>query len=176
MSIYSQFSEQELAILRARAERIASTASHEVQGDVVTALAIRVLNETYAMDIESLTSVYDNVAIVPVPSVPSFVAGIANIRGHILPVLDLAVLLGVPTDSKDKNSQLVIASTSELTVAFRVETIGEVSSFLRRDISSLPPSFTIAQNVYLQGVLPNGMALLDIEAILNDPALIIDEA
>jgi hypothetical protein len=30
--------------------------------------------------------------------------------------------------------------------------------------------------VYLQGVLPNGTALLDIETILNDPALIVDEA
>jgi purine-binding chemotaxis protein CheW len=176
MSIYSQFSEQELAILRARAERLASTSGREAEGEMVTALAVQISGETYALNIEALTAVYDDVAIVPVPGVPSFVAGIANVRGHILPVLDLAVLLGIASESKDKSGNLVVASTSELTVAFQVETIGEVSSFLRGDISSLPPSFTAGQNVYLQGVLPNGTALLDMETILNDPALIVDEA
>ena len=93
MSIFEHFSEEEREILRIRAERAANAVRESAQEAVFSALEVTIQSQSYALPIEVLTTVYENVAVVPVPCVPSFVAGIANIRGRILPVFDLAVLL-----------------------------------------------------------------------------------
>jgi purine-binding chemotaxis protein CheW len=167
MSIYDRFSEKELEILRARANRIVTTSRDDQARDVITALVISAGRETYAMPIDQLTAVYENIAVAPVPCVPSFVAGIANIRGHILPVLDLAVLLNVPREDTERRA-LIVVSDSDSSVALAVEAVGEVTTFLKQDLTSIP-------GAYLQGVMQDGVAVLDVAAILGDPALVVDE-
>jgi purine-binding chemotaxis protein CheW len=167
MSIYERFSEREMEILRARAERVVSAANGEEEGDVIPALVVTVSSETYALPIESLAAVYENVGVIPVPCVPHFVAGIANIRGHILPVVDLAALLNVPGEAAPDGG-LVVVSDSDVSIALAVEAVGEVINFPRQNLASIHGN-------YLQGVTQDGTAVLDVAAILRDPALVVDE-
>src|SRR5215216_5720695 len=97
MSIHEHFTERELKILQARAERAASAAQRDdVEKTEIRALQCTLGSESYALPVEFVRAVYENVTVVPVPCTPRFVAGIANIRGRIMPVLDLATLLNVP--------------------------------------------------------------------------------
>ncbi|MBA3868135.1 MAG: chemotaxis protein CheW [Anaerolineae bacterium] len=171
MSFYEHFSEQELAILRARAERIANTQDEVKQGDMVSVLVIQAGGETYGLPMDSLMAVYMEHTIIPVPCVPSYVAGIANIRGEIMPVFDLAVLLKAPV-SETKHA-LIVASSNENSVAFCVESVGESRTVQLSSLQAVPPMLNEA---YLQGISADGMALLNMEGIINDPALIVDEA
>jgi purine-binding chemotaxis protein CheW len=169
MSFYDHFSEDEIAILRARAERIASTQQTK-ESDAFSALVVRVGGEAYALPMDSLTAVYEGYTIVPLPCVPSFVAGIVNIRGQVLPVMDLATLLGVPCQATKRS--LLIISNTEFSLGLSVEAVGDVITILTSIMQSVP---AVLNHVYLRGVLPDGTALLDLDAILNDPALIVDE-
>lgn len=171
MSFYDHFSEAEITVLQARAERIASTQQQTKAGDIFSALVITAGGETYALPMEALTAVYEGYTIVPLPCVPPFVAGIVNVRGQILPVIDLAMLLGVPSETVRRS--LLIVSNSEFSLGLCVEAVGEVVTVL---ISTLQPVPAVLNQVYLRNVLPNGIALLDLDAILNDPSLIVDEA
>ena len=170
MSFYDHFSGEELAILRARAERIANTQNEVQQGNVVSALVIKVGDETYGLPMEMLTAVYTNHTIIPVPCVPTFVAGIANIRGEIMPVFDLAVLLKVA--GGDTRRALIVASSEENSIAFCVEAVGEAKTVQLSELQAVPP---MLNDVYLQGISTDGMAMLNVEAIINDPALIVDD-
>jgi purine-binding chemotaxis protein CheW len=170
MSFYEHFSEQEVAILRARAERIANTQNEAQQGDIVSVLVIQAGGETYGLPMESLTAVYTGHTIIPVPCVPAFVAGIANIRGEIMPVFDLAVLLKVP--SSETKRALIVASSKDSSVAFCVEAVGEARTVQLSELQPVPPMLNEA---YLDGISADGMAMLNVEAIINDPALIVDE-
>ena len=170
MSFYDHFSENEIAILRARAERIASTQQQTNEGDIFSALAVKVSGETYALPMDALTAVYEGYTIVPLPCVPSFVAGIVNVRGQVLPVVDLAILLGVPGEAVKRS--LLIISNDEFSLGLSVEAVGDVITILT---STLQPVPTALNHVYLRAVLPNGTSLLDLEAILNDPSLIVDQ-
>jgi purine-binding chemotaxis protein CheW len=169
MSFYDHFSEYEIAVLRARAERIANTQQSK-EDDAFSALVIRVAGESYALPMDALTAVYEGYTIVPLPCVPPFVAGMVNVRGQILPVIDLAVLLGVPSETAKR--ALLIVSNAEFSLGLCIETVGDVVTVLVSTLQSVP---TALNQVYLRAVLPDGTALLDLDAILNDPALIVDE-
>ena len=171
MSFYEHFSEEEVAILRARAERIANSQSEIQQGDTVSALVIQAGGETYGLPMESLVAVYTNHTIIPVPCVPAYVAGIANVRGEIMPVFDLAALLKVA--SADKKQTLIVASSQENSVAFCVETVGEARAV---QLSALQPVPPMLNEAYLSGISADGMAMLNVEAIINDPALVVDDS
>jgi purine-binding chemotaxis protein CheW len=171
MSFYEHFSIEEVAILRARAERIASTQNEIQQGDTVSVLVIQAAGETYGLPMESLTAVYMNHRIIPVPCVPPYVAGIANIRGEIMPVFDLATLLKVP--SEEKKEALIVASNNGNSMAFCVEAVGESRTVQLSELQPVPP---LLNDTYLNGISADGMAMLNVEAIINDTELIVDEA
>ena len=119
---------------------------------------------------DMLTAVYLNHKIIPMPCVPSFVAGIANIRGEIMPVFDLAVLLKVPGD--DTKRALIVATSKDNSVAFCVEAVGETRTVQMSALRTVPPMLNEA---YIGGISDDGMAMLNVEAIINDPALIVDQ-
>lgn len=175
MNIYKHFSETELELLRARAMRTAGATDGEQDEDVVTALLVTLRDEVYAVPITTITYVEDSIPVIPVPCVPPFVAGIANMRGHIIPVLDLAELLGIPGNTTNANI-LVRAANDEMSVAFRVETVGEVITLSLSDMDPIPDILDVAKTDYLTGTFPDGVILLNMEAILNDPALEVDDS
>lgn len=173
MSLYDHFSEQEIALLRARAERIAGQQKQNQEGSVISVLVIRTGGETYGLPMDALTAVYEGHSVVPLPTVPAFVAGIANVRGRILPVLDLAALMGVTSDTRKQ--ALVVVTNSETSVAFCAESVGEAAAVNIHTLQPVPGALNPARSAYLRGILPGGLALLNVDAILNDPALIVDE-
>src|SRR5262245_5109120 len=98
MSIYEHFSDTERAVLQARAERAARTLRSDEAEERLNTLLVKLGGETYALPIEAVIAVYEAMLVVPVPCTPPFLAGITNIRGHIIPVLDLGHLLNARSD------------------------------------------------------------------------------
>lgn len=168
MTIYEQFSEQELEVLRQRAARVARLSDNRNQINAHNALAITIDDAHYAINIDELKAVYENVKIIAIPGTPKHISGVANIRGRILPVLELAHLLNAPIPSE--SNSVIVAEQGDITLGFRVQTVGDVIAYQANDLES------ITENIlYLKALLPDGTGLLDIDAILNDPALEVDQ-
>jgi purine-binding chemotaxis protein CheW len=181
MSFYDHFDENEQAVLRRRAERAAdkNLETPKTLASIDT-LVVTLGNETYGLPLQALTAAYQvnvnlTTPIVPVPCTPPFVAGIANIRGHVVPVVDLAVLLGVPDSTSLDSTGIVVVANEDVTMAFRVDAIGDAILVQAGDVSPVSGLFDLAKTEYLQGTLPDGTILLDMEAILSDHMLIVDE-
>lgn len=179
MTWHSHFSEQDRATLEARAKRVAS-AARDTEDAVATALTLRVRGESYALPIDALTVVQQGTVVIPVPCVPAYVAGVANVRGHVIAVLDLGTLLDVPGTS-DAASTLVVASThggiahQGVTVGLRVEAVGDVITYAIDRVEPVPGNLDTRRAGYLQGVLETGATLLDIFTLLDDPELVVAE-
>src|SRR5579871_5122132 len=168
MSIYERFSAEELEILRARAERAARIAQQDdAEETLITALQITLGSESYALPVAGLVAVYENLTVIPVPCTPLHVAGIANIRGSITPVLDLAVLLNVPRSKAEAAPALVIVSQRDIDLALWVDGVGEIMTFAAREVNPLPTGDLFEQMAYLQGILTEGGALLNLDALLT---------
>lgn len=181
MSFYDIFSEKELALLRLRAVRVAQTDDEGLEGNsLIDVLQIQVNSESYALPLDMLTAAYQvdvnlTSSIVPVPCTPAFLAGIVNIRGHIVPVINLGVLLNLPLEDGHDTDSLVIVANEHMTVAFRVSAIGNPLTLPISDFTPVSDTLALAKKDYIQGTLPDGTVLLNVEVILNDPALIIND-
>lgn len=171
MSFFEKFNETELAVLKARAQRFATVANQDQNKKTFTALEIMVRDERYALPIEAIEGVLDNMPITPVPCAPNMVAGIANVRGRIISVWDLALLLNVPGEYSTSTNKLFLVSEGRNTLAFRVEALGSVQTYHPEQVEPLPPSLDIEHAHCLQGTLPNGAILLSIDALLKDHRL-----
>ena len=168
MQIYEHFSEPELAILRARAERLAAPIQTESLEETSTALFVKIHAESYALPMESVSAVYEGVQITPVPNVPAYALGIANIRGHIVFVLDLGTLLGIPETTSIEGSLPVIVLETDLGIAFQVDALEGIESLAADNLTTDIPNLTFIKKGHLQGLSPDGRALLDVKAILDD--------
>lgn len=176
MTFYDQFDAEAQALLRQRAKRAALTTldTPEVLASIDT-LVVMLGQESYGLPLRALTAAYQvTTAIVPVPCTPPYVAGITNIRGHVVPVIDLAILLGISSTVQDAAAIIVVANDT-MTVAFRVGAINDAIMVKVGEIAPVSGLFDLAKTEYVQGVLPDGTILLNIDAVLNDPALIVDE-
>jgi purine-binding chemotaxis protein CheW len=174
MSNYQHFSDTERAVLQARAERAARTLGTNQTDDRLNTLLVTVGGETYALPIEAVIAVYEAMAVVPVPCTPPFLAGITNIRGHIIPVLDLGQLLNAHVDPVGDVAALVVTAIEDLTVALRVDEIGTVQGLPTTGM--VPDNLDVTHRMYLKGILPNGTILLDVQGLLSSPAIIVNEA
>ena len=173
MSILDRFTEKERALLEARAERISRVADDDQTTDVIYALTVKIKSETYALPVETLIGVYEEIRVVPVPCTPSYVAGIANVRGRVVPVFELASLLDLSASDAEDLSTLIVASNEKLTLAFRVVAIGDMVTIVSDEIGIVQGGKEIN---YVQGVLNDGTALVNMHMILDDPRLVVNNS
>ena len=173
MELWQQFSPEELDILKARARQIATHTGDTVQRQIMAALAVHIGQTVYAFPVEHLLAVYVQTPVIRVPSVPAYIQGIANIRGHITPVINLAVLFNnASVQTLPEKYYLLVASKGQNTVAFFVERMGEL---LSADMEQLSPiSEHTAARQYLWGITPDATTIIKLASILDDDALIID--
>ncbi len=167
--------QDELQILQTGSERTAAQRYEDDNVGVVTALVASIQHEHYALPITEITAVYQDVVIVPVPCAPEFAAGIANVRGHLLSVVDLGMLLGLPS-RETAGAALVVAEAGDVSIGFRVEAIDEIVELEMSRMNPITPTMNLGQGQYLRGIFPDGIALLDVSAILDDPRLADDES
>jgi chemotaxis signal transduction protein len=115
--------------------------------------------EHYALAVECVREVADLGALTPVPRAPAGVLGVRNLRGQIIPVVDLAVALGLPAGRAP--GQIVVTEAPQGRVGLAVETASEVVT--------LPPadepihSDRLAGAALVDGVL---VGLVDLGAAL----------
>ena len=173
--MFNNFTEKERAVLQARADRAARQLLTGKEDSTLTTLSVAVSSESYGLPIATVIAVYEQMLVVPVPCTPSFVAGIANIRGHILPVMDLGILLGAPTRETGLIASLVVISDGDLSIALRVDEIGAVQALATNSLAPLASNLDLAHTSYLKGMLPDGSILLDVNAILSDPVLVVND-
>jgi purine-binding chemotaxis protein CheW len=171
VSIFDHLTAQERAILAARAARISQPLRNSSMEEHLTALTIVSDGKSYALPIELVVAVHENIPITPVPCVPSYIAGIANIHGRIVPVVALNVLFGGEADSEPH--ALVLISDDTITVALPVDDVSMIHNAPRA--MPVPSHIELRHSRYVSGVLPNGAVLLDVGALLSDTALVVEE-
>ncbi|MFC1474409.1 chemotaxis protein CheW [bacterium] len=100
--------------------------------------------EEYAIKVDDVQSVLDEFTLTPIPNTPGFVLGVINLRGLIIPVVDLKRMFQMPREEKE-NPMIIVLEMSELEstrVGIVVDTVNEV---LEIDFSTLqpPPPLTV---------------------------------
>lgn len=89
-------------------------------------VAFRLDDQEYALPIQNVVQVVRMVAITPLPEAPPAIRGMINVRGRIVPVVDLRRRFGLRSRPYDLNSRLVIACHNGSMMALLVDQVSEV--------------------------------------------------
>ncbi len=144
----------------------------QVQDDLQQLVIFTMARETYGVDINSVNEILRVQDITRMPRTPHFVEGIIDLRGKVIPVVDLRKVFWLPPTKATKDTRIIWVNIAGRHVGMIVDEVTEVLRIPRDSIE--PPSTAIkdaAGSNYLQGIakLENSMViLLELERLLSD--------
>lgn len=138
--------------------------------EVLQLVTFRLGNEEFSLDILRVQEIIRHMDLTRVPRTPDFVEGVINLRGRVIPVLDLRKRFGLPTEERTNETRIIVVDVDNRTVGLKVDAVSEVLR-LPSDTVEPPPSIvTGAESEYIKGVgkLDNRLIiLLDVSKILS---------
>lgn len=127
--------------------------------------------QVYGIDIESVIEIIKMESITKVPGTPDFVEGVINIRGKVIPVLDLCKRMNMPKSEVSASTRVIIVEAGGVTVGMLVDAVSEVLSFPASSVEPPPPIIADSSIDALKGIaLVDGqlIILLDLAKVLYD--------
>lgn len=115
-------------------------------------LSFALEDEVYAVDIMFVTEIVGIQPITIIPESPDYIKGIINLRGKIVPVIDLRIKFGKEEIPYNDRTCIIILQIDETSIGFIVDSVKEVLTIKEEDISDPPNYKTGMNNKYLRGV------------------------
>ena len=140
-------------------------------------LAFQAGGEVYAVDIRNVREIIQYAGITVVPQMPAFLRGVINLRGAVVPVIDLhARFFGKKSPIGKRSSVIILEAVveeSKVPLGLLVDAVNEVIAFAQQDIESPPQFGNVIPREFIHGMGKLGDVFL---TILNpDRALDIEE-
>lgn len=128
-------------------------------------LLFRLGDVPYALEVGQVQEIVEAPELFYIPRAPAFFSGAVNIRGAVLPVLDLAAYLGYPGEERDR--RIIVLPPHLCAMALAVSTVGRIVP-LDRD-ALLPPLERRSRDSYVRSMLERGgetINLLDLARLI----------
>ncbi|MBN1162082.1 MAG: purine-binding chemotaxis protein CheW [Dehalococcoidales bacterium] len=133
--------------------------------------------ETYGLDIASVHEIIRMQPITKVPKAPFYVEGVINLRGRVIPVIDIGKRFGFEKTEEAKNNRIVVINIKDTTLGIIVDAVTEVIRIPAESIDPVSDIVTSGQSDYLQGIakLPEKMIIiLALDKLLMKDAELVD--
>jgi purine-binding chemotaxis protein CheW len=159
------------------AERTARIAREAVSGQRVIGRAFLLFKRgghRYGTPLERLVAVQPLASLTAVPSVPPFYLGVTNVRGEVIPVIDLPILLGGPAGAPTPRWVLQVGH-DDYTCAVAVDEFEDLVELDQASLGAIMPTLPALAQRYGIGVTGDRVVLVDLGELIGDPSLIVDE-
>ena len=134
-------------------------------------LIFSIENENYGIEIRYVTEIIGIQTITEVPELPEYVRGIINLRGKIIPVMDVRLRFRKKAMEYNDRTCIIVVEVLGMSVGLIVDSVSEVVTINESDISELPQMKQVSQNHYVKNIGKIGneiRLLLDCEKLLTD--------
>ena len=109
--------------------------------------------ESYGINIAAVESIIKLQAITQLPQAPYYVKGVTNLRGTVLPVIDLRLRFGLEAQEANRQMRIIIVTMGILKVGVVVDGVSEVLRVQDEIICPLPPMFSMVNSAFLKGIV-----------------------
>lgn len=126
--------------------------------------------EVYGVDIAKVWEIITMQPITKVPHTAEFIEGIINLRGRVIPVLDLRKRFGLPVEEFTRATRIVVIEIENNTLGMIVDGVSEVLRIAGDVVEAPPPAITNIDADYLEGVAKLDerlVILLNLDKVLN---------
>lgn len=115
-------------------------------------VVFQLMGQVYGVDINAVYEIIRMESITKVPRSPHFVEGVINLRGRIIPVIDLAKRFGLGQNEQTQNSRIIIVEVSGQTIGVIVDSVQEVLRLPINSIEPPPPVVDGIEAAYIRGI------------------------
>ncbi|HZZ41419.1 MAG TPA: chemotaxis protein CheW [Tepidisphaeraceae bacterium] len=163
-------------ILKARARSLARPSASAQSPDAsIEVVEFRLAQELYAVEQRYVEEVLPLKDFTPLPGTPPFLPGIVNVRGKVLAVIDIKKFFGLPDAGIADLHAVIVVRVNDVEAGILADLVGGARSVPRATIQPPLPTLNGIRAAYLKGITAQCTAILDVPAILNDPAVLVDE-
>lgn len=141
-------------------------------------LTVSLAGEEYGLPVLQVREIIKIVDIRPMPQMPSHVRGVVNLRGRVIPIIDLRTSFGFPSQDDTEHTCIVVVETKRasglLTVGFVVDAVSEVLQIAAGEIEATPDFGVHVNTDYMKAVAKvkgSVKILLDVDRVLGVDSL-----
>jgi len=134
-------------------------------------VVFRLGNEEYGIPITQVKEINRLIRTTKVPRSPAFVEGIINLRGQIIPIIDMKKRFDLPLTEYTEEARIIVIQVADHTFGVEVDSVSEVLRINSSDIEPAPHIVCGIDSRYITGVAKVGerlLILLDLDKLLND--------
>lgn len=139
--------------------------------DVLQLVSFNLGTEEFGVDIGMVQEIVRMPEITRVPRTPAFVEGVVNLRGKIIPVVDLRKRFRLPVTENTKSTRIIIVTMNQRTVGMIVDGVSEVRRISSDSVDPTPEMVaSVIDASYLKGIAKlegRLLILLDLNLVLN---------
>lgn len=143
--------------------------------DLQQLLTFALENESYGVDIQRVQEIRGWSAVTPIPEAPHHVLGVQNLRGTIVPIIDLRARMGMPTVAPSATTVIIVLSVETAQGArlfgVVVDRVSDVTNLTETSLRPVPVMGNVGSAEYLRGLFSLGdtmILVLDIDKMLGD--------
>lgn len=133
-------------------------------------VVFKIYGESFAVEVTLVEAIIKLQAITKVPHAPDFVVGVTNLRGNIVPVIDLKKRLDLPKTETGTDTRIIVAILQESKVGMIVDSVSQVVEIDESQIEPTPQMSTSIDSTYIRGIvkIENELViLLDLEEVFK---------
>ena len=127
-------------------------------------------SEDFGVNISSVESIIKMQPITKMPHSPLCVEGVTNLRGKVLPVMDLRRRFGLPSQEVDKNNRIIIINVNGIEVGMIVDGVSEVLTIPEQSVEPAPAIASTVDSNFITGIAKIDqrlVILLDLGMVLS---------
>jgi len=129
-------------------------------------------NEYYGIEIKYVTEIVGMQPITEVPELPDYIRGLINLRGKIIPVMDVRLRFKKPLKEYNERTCIIVVDIEDISIGLIIDSVSEVLTIPEEDIVPQPELNKSYKNKYIKGI---GKVGSDVKLILDCNKLLSDE-
>ena len=143
----------------------------EHEDNLLQLVTFRIGEEEFGVDILSVQEIIRLMQITMVPHAAAFIEGVINLRGKVIPVVNMRTRFNLPAVEHDGNTRIVVMEFNQKIVGFLVDGVSEVLRIPASTVEPAPPVVCGIGSEYIRGVgklEDRLLILLDLDTLLSD--------
>jgi purine-binding chemotaxis protein CheW len=120
--------------------------------ETIQVVSFKLGSEEYGVDIAQVQEINRMVSVTHVPRAPQFMEGVINLRGQLIPIIDLRTRFAMPRAEHTKNTRIVVTEIGTKRVGMVVDSVSEVLRLPVDQIEDAPEMLTGVDTEYIRGV------------------------
>lgn len=148
---------------------MSSAVAEAINADERELVSFRVGGQDFCVDIMAVREIRGWTPATVLPHAPPFILGVINLRGAVVPIMDLAARMGLDPITPDDRHVIVICVVENQTVGFLVDSVSDILSVDRKVVQPTPSVSSDLTRAFIEGVIAidqRMLRLIDVCAVL----------